>query len=64
VDGQNLEDPNLVALSLMLHYFGEDDNYLNVRQSVLASFETIVRQAVEEWTQEDEEDEDPVETLV
>jgi hypothetical protein len=64
VDCQSQEDPNLVALSMMVHYYGEDDAYLNTRQAVLTSFERIVRQAVEEWTQEDEEDEEPVETLV
>jgi hypothetical protein len=55
------EDPNLVPLSLMIHFHGPDHEYLNARHAVLETMEAIVRRAVEEWAQEDEE---PAEALV
>jgi hypothetical protein len=58
------EDPNQVPLSLMVHYHGPDEGYLPARRAVLDTFGSLVRETVEEWTQEEEEDEEPVETLV
>ncbi len=63
------EDPNQVPLSLMVHYNPPHDEavsdaeYLQARARLLEVVERVVSDAVEEWTQE-EEDESPVETLV
>lgn len=59
----NVEDPNQVPLSLIIHYNGADDAYLPSRQAVLEAFDRIIREAVEEYAQESE-DEAPVETIV
>jgi hypothetical protein len=58
------DDPNLVCLTLMIHYHGPEDGYTTARRTVLDEFERIVRRTVEEWSQEEDEDEEPVETLV
>jgi hypothetical protein len=64
LDYQNNEDPNLAPLSLMVHYHGPDEGYLSAREALLNSFESIVARSVEEWTQDEDEDEEPIETLV
>jgi hypothetical protein len=57
------EDPNQVPLSLMIHYDGPDSGYLPARKAALDTLDRIVRDTVEEWAQE-AEDEELVETLV
>ena len=64
VDYHNDEDPNRVPLSLMVHYHGADEAYLPTRRSVLEVLESVVDQAVAEWTQEEENEGELVETLV
>jgi hypothetical protein len=58
------EDPNQVPLSLMLHYDGPDEGYLSARRDALDALDRIVRAAVDEWAQEEDEDERAVEALV
>ena len=60
---ENVEDPNQVPLSLIVHYSGTDEGYLSARKTVLDSFEKIVRAAVEENALEEDE-EALVETIV
>ena len=62
---ENVEDPNQVPLSLIVHYGGPDEGYLTARKAVLDSFDRIVRDAVEEQAREEDEDEEAlVETIV
>jgi hypothetical protein len=56
IDPMENEDPNLVPVSLMVHYHGQDEDYLSAREAVLDSLEAIVSQTLEEWTEEEEED--------
>ena len=63
VDLHSGEDPNNVPLSLMVHYHGPDEGYVEARSDLLNALHTLAARTVEEWSQ-DEEDEEPVETLV
>jgi hypothetical protein len=60
----NAEDPNQVPLSLIVHYDGQDEGYLAARKAVLDAFDRIVREAVDDYAREEEEEESLVETIV
>ncbi|MBW3624349.1 MAG: hypothetical protein KY468_13155 [Armatimonadetes bacterium] len=57
------EDPNQVPLTMMVHYDGAEEGYYEARKSVLETFGRIVRDLVDEYARE-EDDEAPIETLV